>query len=182
MLAVDSSEEELDAAIASLDLRKPDEILTSELEAGDLFSWYDLGNLIASYFDTLNVFVHIGESSPGESARTLGVEAVRKAQTTSSDSFLTAIGLLDKYLVTAAEENPEGACAIAVTPSPGDSSGSTIPDSLTHAISSALAGELTREYAAAEKNVRVHAFRPSTHDPRAAATALVGLVNKDPRS
>ena len=182
VLAVDSNEEKVQAAIESLDLQKPEDVLVSELEGGDFFSWYDLGNLIGAYFNTLNVFVHIGASSLGESARTLNVEALRQAEAASSDSFITAVGFLDKFFVAAAEENPEGACVIAVTPSPTDGAGSSVSDSLTHAMSSALAEELTREYSTAEKNVRVRAFRPSNHDARAAAAAVVGLTVDAPRS
>ncbi len=176
VLAVDSTEERIAAAIAGLGLADPDAILTSELDGADLFSWYDLGNLVGSYFHTLHLFVHVAEPSPPESARKLNVDAVRSAQSTSSESFLTAIRMLEKYLIAAAEESGVGACAVAVTqtsPASGD-----VPNSLTHAMSAALADALTREYSDEAKNIRIHAVRPADGDAARAAAAVIELMDR----
>ena len=176
VLAVDSTEERIEEAIAKLDLENPDEIFTHALEGGDLVSWWDLGNLIAAYFHTLNLFVHVAEPTPSVPARTLGLDALREAEKTSCDSFLTAVARLEKYLVAASEEDEVGANVVAVQPSAGDRSKDEAPGSVCHAMSLALAEALTREYAEADLNIRVHAVRPHETDASDSAVAIADVV------
>ena len=176
VLAVDSTDERIEEAIAKLDLENSDEIFTHALEGGDLVSWWDLGNLIAAYFHTLNLFVHVAEPTPSVPARTLGLDVLREAEKTSFDSFLTAVARLEKYLVAASEEDEVGANVVAVQPSVGDRSKDEAPGSLCHAMSLALAEALTREYAEADLNIRVHAVRPSETDASDSAVAIADVV------
>ena len=134
VLAADSSEEVLESAVEQLD--EPDEVFSHVLEGGDVVSWWDLANLVGAYFNTLNVFVHIAEPIAPVPVRTLGVDALRAAQSASTDSFVTAIARLEKYLVEASREDEIGARVVAVVPS---SEGETIPSSLCHAAVIAVA-------------------------------------------
>ena len=176
VLAVDSTEERIEEAIAKLSLENPDEIFTHALEGGDLVSWWDLGNLIAAYFHTLNLFVHVAEPAPSVPARTLALDVLREAEKTSFDSFLTAVARLEKYLVAASEEDEVGANVVAVQPSAGDRSNDEAPGSVCHAMSLALAEALTREYAEADLNIRVHAVRPHETDASDSAVAIADVV------
>ena len=176
VLAVDSTEERIEEAIAKLGLENPDEIFTHALEGGDLVSWWDLGNLIAAYFHTLNLFVHVAEPTTSVPARTLGLDVLREAEKTSFDSFLTAVARLEKYLVAASEEDEVGANVVAVQPSAGDRSNDEAPGSVCHAMSLALAEALTREYAEADLNIRVHAVRPHETDASDSAVAIADVV------
>jgi nucleoside-diphosphate-sugar epimerase len=176
VLAVDSTEERIEEAIAKLGLENPDEIFTHALEGGDLVSWWDLGNLIAAYFHTLNLFVHVAEPTPSVPARTLGLDALREAEKTSSDSFLTAVARLEKYLVAASEEDEVGANVVAVQLFAGDDAEDEAPGSLCHAKSLTLADALTREYAEADLNIRVHAVRAHETDASDSALAIADVV------
>jgi NAD(P)-dependent dehydrogenase (short-subunit alcohol dehydrogenase family) len=175
VLAADSTEERIDEAIARLGLDDPDEIFTHALEGADVVSWWDLANLIGSYFNTLNLFVHIAEPSGSVPVRTLGLDALREAQAASTDSFLTAMARLEKYLIEASAEDRVGACVVAVVPSADGDVGS-VPGSMCHASTLELTNEMTRAYAEADLNIRVHAVRAGSADAKGAAKAIVDLV------
>ena len=178
VLAVDSAEERIDEAIAKLGLENPDEIFTHALEGGDLVSWWDLGNLIAAYFHTLNLFVHVAEPTPSAPARTLGLDVLREAEKTSFDSFLTAVARLEKYLVAASEEDEVGANVVAVQSYGGDRAKDETPGFVCHGMSLALAEALTKEYAEADLNIRVQAIRPREADALETAVTIADVVGR----
>lgn len=176
VLAADSTEERIDEAIAKLGLDDPDEIFTHALEGGDVVSWWDLANLVGSYFHTLHFFVHVAELQPRVPVRALDLEALRKGQAASTESFWTAIARLEKYLIAASEEHRVGACAVAVVPAAGDDPAGDVPGSLCHSSTVELASAMTREYSQAGLNVRVHAIRSHGDDARGAARAIVDQI------
>jgi len=177
VLAADSDEEQLEKTIAGLGLDNPDEIFTHVLEGGDLVSWWDLGNLVAAYFHTLHLFIHIAEEKPAVPVRTLGQEALREAQAVSTDSLLTAVARLEKYLIAASEEDEVGACVIAITPNSEGGADFDVPGAACHAATSALADAMTRAYAEGGLNVRVHAIRTSGVGSQGAAAAAIALLD-----
>jgi len=173
VLAADSSEEALERATLQLD--EPDEVFSHVLEDGDVVSWWDLANLVGSYFNTLNLFVHIAEPIAPVPVRTLGVDALRAAQSASTDSFVTAIARLEKYLVEASREDEIGACVVAVVPSSEEEG---VPSSLCHAATAELARALTDAYREAGLNIRVHATHASSTDPSGAVSAVAELIGQ----
>ena len=175
VLAADSTEERIDEAIARLGLDDPEEIFTHALEGGDVVSWWDLANLIGAYFNTLNFFVHIAEPSRSVPVRTLALDALREAQAVSTDSFLTAMARLEKYLIEASAEDRVGACVVAVVHS-ADGDAGDVPGSMCHASTLELANEMTRAYSEAGLNIRVHAVRASSAEAKGAAKAIVDLI------
>lgn len=85
VMAVDETDEEIEASIEALGLAESDDVMTRGLDEAELGSWWDLANLIAAFYDELDVFVHIpkrvaahgsrspraipAERRPGESRR-----------------------------------------------------------------------------------------------------------------
>lgn len=175
VLAADSTEERVQEALAALGLADADEIFAHALEGGDVVSWWDLANLIGSYFHTLHLFVHVADRVPGAAVRGLGVDALREAQT-STESFLTAMSRLEKYLIAATEESDLGACVVAVGSGPNHGLEDGILGSLGHASNVVLAEAMSRAYERDGSKIRVHAVRPQGDDVRGAAMAIVDLA------
>ena len=176
ILAVDASEEMVEEAIAKLGLDSPDEIFVSALEGRDVVSWWDLANLVGSYFKTLNLFVHIAEPCPAESARTLSVESLRQAQTNSTESFLHAMARFEKMLVTASQEDEIGACVVAVPTLCASSSGMNAPDAISYAGTVALADAMAQEYSESGLNIRVKALPTFGDNARVTAKEILDLI------
>ena len=173
LLAADSGEEELERAIEKLD--EPDEVFSHVLEGGDVVSWWDLANLVGSYFNTLNVFVHVAAPAAPVPVRTLNVDAVRAAQSGSTDSFMTAIVRLEKYFIEASREHEIGARVVAVVPC---EEAGAVPSSLCLAAAAKYADLLTQAYREAGLNVRVHAIPANGSDPSEAIAALSQLLGQ----
>lgn len=178
VLAADSSEELVDEAIAELGLDNADEVFTHALEGSDVVSWWDLANLVGAYLPALNLFVHVGEEKPAVPVRTLNESALSEAQAVSTNSLLTAVARLEKYLITAAEEDSIGARVVAVLPSAGHDGTRDVPGAVCHASSQKLANSLTSQYSSTGLNVRVHAIRPSASDSRGAATEIIKFLER----
>jgi NAD(P)-dependent dehydrogenase (short-subunit alcohol dehydrogenase family) len=186
VVAVDSTEERIDEAVASLGLDDPDEVFTSALDTTDLVSWWDLANLIASYFHTLDLFVHVAEPAPAKPARELSVDEFRQAQATSAESFLMAMARLQKSLVEAGRESADGACVIAISPASANGSAPELPNAATRASVVAIVETMAREFSDESLNIRVNAIQPGRGESRdvarAVASAVIDLVSESGRS
>lgn len=178
VLAADTSDELVEEAVAKLGLNNADEIFTHALEGSDVVSWWDLANLVGAYLPALNLFVHVGEEKPSVPARSLGETVLSEAQAVSTNSLLTAVTRLEKYFITASEEDEIGACVIAVLPAIDDDGFGDVPGAICHASTQQLANSLTTEYLEAGLNIRVHAIRPSASDSRGAATEIIKLLEQ----
>jgi NAD(P)-dependent dehydrogenase (short-subunit alcohol dehydrogenase family) len=67
VIAVDTTDEEVERAIDELGLADADEVITRGLDDRDLGSWWDLSNLIAAFYHELDALVHIPQGTAGES-------------------------------------------------------------------------------------------------------------------
>lgn len=98
VLATDATDESVEAAIAALDLDENDDVITRGLDESALGSWWDLANLIAAFYDELDVFVHIPQHDAGT-------------------SLPLAVDRLKQALWNAEDANPGGPCLVLVAPS-----------------------------------------------------------------
>lgn len=176
ILAADAGEERVEAAIAELGLEDPDAIFVHDLEGNDVVAWWDLANLVGSYFHTLHVFVHVCPPIPPVPVRAIGAEPLRAAQAASTDSLVNAMARLEKYLLAAAEEDARGARVVAVVPGAIGEADADAPGAACHAATLALADALTLAFSESESNVRVHAVRTAGGDPRSAAVEILGRI------
>ena len=186
VVAVDSTAERIDGAIASLGLDDPDEIFTQALDATDLASWWDLANLVTSYHHSLDLFVHVAEPRPGKPALELGIDEFRQAQATSLESFLMAVARLQRPLIEAGKESAEGACVIAISPPSANGPTPGLPNVAMRASVVAMVETMAHEFSDEGLNIRVNAIQPGRGDAgeaaRAAASAVIDLVSESGRS
>jgi NAD(P)-dependent dehydrogenase (short-subunit alcohol dehydrogenase family) len=96
VVAVDTTDERVEKAVAALGLADSDDVITRGLDASNLGSWWDLANLIAAFYDELDVFVYIPQNG-------------------STDSLPMAIGRLKPYLLNADAARPESVAVIVVS-------------------------------------------------------------------
>jgi hypothetical protein len=97
VLATDASDERVEQAMAALGLDDCDEVITRGHDESSLGAWWDLSNLIAAFYDQLDVFVHVPQLQPGA-------------------SLPLAIGRLEQALWNAEEAAPGGTCVVVVAP------------------------------------------------------------------
>jgi NAD(P)-dependent dehydrogenase (short-subunit alcohol dehydrogenase family) len=109
VLAVDATDEKVEAAIDTLGLADSDDIITRGLDEQQLGSWWDLANLIAAFYHELDVFVHI-------------------PQIESTDSLPIAIDRLKQSLWNADDANPGGVSVVVISPSAEGSAKSAARD------------------------------------------------------
>ena len=96
VVATDATDEQIETAIEALGLADSDDVITRALDESSLGSWWDLANLIAAFYDELDVFVHIPE-----------VE--------STDSLSMGIDRLKQYLKNADVSNPGEISVVVVS-------------------------------------------------------------------
>jgi len=186
LVAVDSTDQRIEEAIAALGLDDPDEVVTRGLDATDLGSWWDLANLIDAYFHALDLFVHVTEPRAAKPARELGIDEWRLAQAASGESFLMAIGRLQRCLIEAGKESAAGACVIAIAPPLPDGKPPGLPGSAMRASLVAMVEAMASEFSEEGLDVRVNAIAPgaggSREVARAVASAVVDLASVDGRA
>jgi hypothetical protein len=77
VVATDTTDEQTETAIEALGLADSDDVITRALDEADLGSWWDLANLIAAFYDELDVFVHIG-AVPPEDSLSMGIDRLKQ--------------------------------------------------------------------------------------------------------
>jgi len=97
ILATDATDESVEAAMAALGLGDCDEVITRGHDDAALGAWWDLANLIAAFYDQLDVFVHM----PRQQA---------------DASLPLAIRRLKQALWNAEDAAPGSACVVVVAP------------------------------------------------------------------
>jgi NAD(P)-dependent dehydrogenase (short-subunit alcohol dehydrogenase family) len=95
VLAVDASDDKVEAAIDALDLPDSDDVITRGLDEEELGSWWDLANLIAAFYHELDVFVHIPQKG-------------------STDSLALATDRLKEFLRNGDAANPGGVSVVVI--------------------------------------------------------------------
>jgi NAD(P)-dependent dehydrogenase (short-subunit alcohol dehydrogenase family) len=95
VLATDAEEARVEEQVAALGLEDCDDVITRGLDDSSLGSWWDLSNLIAAFYDELDVFVHVPEHD-------------------AASSLPLAIDRLKQALWNAADSGPDGACVVLI--------------------------------------------------------------------
>ena len=98
VLAVDATDEKIEAAVEALGMADSDQVITRELDESDLGSWWDLANLVDAFFDELDVFVYIPKID-------------------TADSLSMAIDRLKQSLLNADQANPGGVSIVVISTS-----------------------------------------------------------------
>jgi hypothetical protein len=96
VVATGDTDEQIETAIEALGLADSDDVITRALDESDLGSWWDLANLIAAFYDELDVFVHI-------------------PRVESADSLSMGIDRMKQYLKNADDANPGEVCVVVVS-------------------------------------------------------------------
>ena len=96
VVATGATDEQIETAIEALGLADSDDVITRALDESDLGSWWDLANLIAAFYDELDVFVHI-------------------PLVDSADSLSMGIDRMKRYLKNADNANPGEVCVVCVS-------------------------------------------------------------------
>ena len=160
VVAVDTTDERIEQAVESLGLEDSDAVVTRGLDAPDFLSWWDLANFVISYYQELDVFVHITECKCAKPALGLGIQELREAQATSTESFLLAINRLEKGLIESGKETEEGAVVIAISLPPEGEDTWALPFAATRASVVEMVKVMAREFESQGRNIRVSAIHP----------------------
>jgi NAD(P)-dependent dehydrogenase (short-subunit alcohol dehydrogenase family) len=112
VVATGATDEQIETAIEALGLADSDDVITRALDESDLGSWWDLANLIAAFYDELDVFVHI-------------------PLVESADSLSMGIDRMKQYLKNADDANP-GEGSVVVVSGTGEPSANHAARELAH--------------------------------------------------